>query len=368
MQFLPRILKKRIKQIKNNNNDLVIFKMELSLVKIAEIVEGELSGNTGKKIRGAASFEEANGDEITFAGNAKFLKRIDETSAGAVIVPRDFQTATKNLVKVDNPKLSFIKVLNLFYPASKPEPGISSSAYIGKKFNCGKDVFIAPFVVIGDNVSLGNRVLVHPNVVIGDNVSMGDDVLIYPNVTILERCIIGNRVTIHAGTVIGSDGFGFSPEGRKYYKIPHTGIVQIDDDVEIGAGNTIDRATFGKTRICRGVKTDNLVQIAHNVTVGENTILVAQVGISGSVTIGKNAILAGQAGIAGHLNVGDNAIVGPKAGVAKSVPEGQVVSGVVAMPHKLWLRVQNVLPKLPEFIKKVSKIEKRLNKIEETLE
>ncbi len=368
MQFLPRILKKKIKQIKNNNNDLFKFKMELSLVKIAEIVEGELSGNTGKKIRGAASFEEANGDEITFAGNAKFLKRIDETSAGAVIVPRDFQTATKNLVKVDNPKLSFIKVLNLFYPASKPEPGISSSAYIGKKFNCGKDVFIAPFVVIGDNVSLGNRVLVHPNVVIGDNVSMGDDVLIYPNVTILERCIIGNRVTIHAGTVIGSDGFGFSPEGRKYYKIPHTGIVQIDDDVEIGAGNTIDRATFGKTRICRGVKTDNLVQIAHNVTVGENTILVAQVGISGSVTIGKNAILAGQAGIAGHLNVGDNAIVGPKAGVAKSVPEGQVVSGVVAMPHKLWLRVQNVLPKLPEFIKKVSKIEKRLNKIEETLE
>ena len=342
--------------------------MELSLVKIAEIVEGELSGNTGKKIRGAASFEQANGDEITFAGNAKFLKRIDETSAGAVIVPRDFQTATKNLVKVDNPQLAFIKVLDLLHPASKPEPGISSSAYIGKKFICGKDGSIAPFVVIGDNVTLGNRVVVHPNVVIGDNVSMGDDVLIYPNVTILERCIIGNRVTIHAGTVIGSDGFGFSPEGRKYYKIPHTGIVQIDDDVEIGAGNTIDRATFGKTRICRGVKTDNLVQIAHNVTVGENTILVAQVGISGSVTIGKNAILAGQAGIAGHLNVGDNAIVGPKAGVAKSVPEGQVVSGAAAMPHKLWLRVQNVLPKLPEFIKKVSKIEKRLNKIEERLE
>jgi len=258
--------------------------------------------------------------------------------------------------------------LNLLHPASKPEPGISSSAYIGKKFICGEEVSIAPFVVVGDNVTLGNRVFVHPNVVIGDNVSMGDDVQIYSNVTILERCIIGNRVTIHAGTVIGSDGFGFSLEGGTYYKIPHIGIVQIDDDVEIGAGNTIDRATFGKTRICRGVKTDNLVQIAHNVTVGEDTILIAQVGISGSVTIGKNAILAGQAGIAGHLNVGDNAIVGPKAGVAKSVPEGQVVSGAAAMPHKLWLRVQNVLPKLPEFIKKVSKIEKRLNKIEETLE
>ena len=342
--------------------------MELTLAEIAEMVEGELFGDTEKKICGAASFEDANSDEITFAGNAKFLKRIDETSAGAVFVPQDFQAGTKNLVKVNNPQLAFIKVLNLFHPASKPGAGISSSAYIGKKFVCGEDVSIAPFVVIGDNVTLGDRVIVHPSVVIGDNVSMGDDVQIYPNVSILERCIIGNRVTIHAGTVIGSDGFGFSPEGGKYYKIPHTGIVQIEDDVEIGAVNTIDRATFGKTRICRGVKTDNLVQIAHNVTVGENTIIVAQVGISGSVTIGKNAILAGQAGIAGHLNIGDHAIVGPKAGVGKSVPEGQVVSGAAAMPHKLWLRVQNVLPKLPEFIKKISKIEKRLNKIEKTLE
>ena len=341
--------------------------MELSLVKIAEIVEGELRGNTGIKIRGAASFEEATGDEITFAGNAKFLRRIDETGAGAVIVPRDFQAAAKNLIRVENPQLAFIKVLNLLHPPSKPEPGISSSAYIGKNFICGKDVSITPFVVIGDNVTLGNRVFIHPNAVIGDNVSIGDDVLIYPNVTILERCIIGNRVTIHAGTVIGSDGFGFSPEGGKYHKIPHIGIVQIDDDVEIGAGNTIDRATFGKTRICRGVKTDNLVQIAHNVTVGEDTILVAQVGISGSVTIGEKAILAGQAGIAGHLNIGDKAIVGPKAGVAKSVLEGQVVSGAPAIPHKLWLRVHQVLPRLPEFIKKISKIEKRLDKIEETL-
>ena len=207
--------------------------------------------------------------------------------------------------------------------------------------------------------------MLHPNVVIGDNVIIGNDVKVFPNVTILERCIIGNRVTIHPGSVIGSEGFGFAPEGKKYIKIPHTGIVQIDNDVEIGAGNTIDRASFGKTWIQSGVKTDNLVQIAHNVTVGENSLLVGQVGISGSVTIGKNAILAGQAGIAGHLSIGNNAIVGPQAGVAKSVPDGETVSGSSAMPHRLWLRVQRILFKLPELAKKLSEVDRRLKKFEE---
>ena len=176
--------------------------------------------------------------------------------------------------------------------------------------------------------------------------------------------MIGNRVIIHAGSVIGSDGYGFAPDGDKYYKIPQKGIVQIDDDVEIGACNTIDRATLGKTWIRQGVKTDNLVQIAHNVTVGENTLLVAQVGISGSTIIGKHAILAGQAGIAGHITIGDNVTVGPTAGVAKSVPDNQIVSGAPAMPHRLWLRVQKIIPMLPELSKKLSEIEKKLNEIE----
>ena len=174
---------------------------------------------------------------------------------------------------------------------------------------------------------------------------------------------------IHAGTVIGSDGFGFAPDGRSYHKIPHTGYVQIDNDVEIGANNTIDRGTFGKTHIGRGVKTDNLIHIAHNVSVGENTVLVAQVGISGSVTIGRNAILAGQAGIAGHLNIGDGATIGPQTGVGKDVPEGQIVSsGIPEMPHRLWLRVQRLIPKLPDFSKKLSRMEKNLKRIEEKME
>lgn len=339
--------------------------MELSLAELAEIVEGKIIGDRNKKICGAASFDAAKGNEITFAGGAKFLKRIDEVDAGAILVPRDFQAPKKNLVQVDNPQLAFITVLNLLHPSSKPRLGIHSRAYIGKNFLCGEGVSIAPFVMIGDHVSLGRHVVIHPHAVIGDKVTIGDDVQIYPNVSILERCKIGNRVTIHAGTVIGSDGFGFAPEGGKYYKIPHTGIVRIDDDVEIGAGNTIDRATFGKTWICRGVKTDNLIHIAHNVIVGENSVIVAQVGVSGSVTIGKNVILAGQAGISGHLTIGDHAIVGPKAGIAKSVKDGEIVSGASAMPHRLWLRVQNILPRLPELAKKLSNMERRLKKIEE---
>jgi len=339
--------------------------MEITLASIADIVNGKISGDGNQKIRGAASFEDAKGDEITFASQSKFLKKIDETDAGAVIVPQNFQTPTKNIVHVDNPQVAFIKILNLFYPALKPDFGISQDAYIGKAFLCGQDVSLSPFCVIGDNVTLGHCVVLYPNVVIGDNVIIGDDVKILPNVTIYERCIIGNRVTIHAGSVIGSDGFGFAPEGQTYIKIPHVGIVQIDDDVEIGANNTIDRATFGKTWIQSGVKTDNLVHIAHNVTVGENSLLVGQVGISGSVNIGKNAILAGQAGIAGHLSVGNGAIVGPQAGVAKSVPDGETVSGSSAMPHRLWLRMQRILPKLPELAKKLSEVDQRLKKFEE---
>jgi UDP-3-O-[3-hydroxymyristoyl] glucosamine N-acyltransferase len=339
--------------------------MEITIASIADIVKGDIRGDGNKIIRGAASFEDAKGDEITFASQSKFLKKIDKTDAGAVIVPQNFNTPAKNIVQVDNPQIAFIKVLNFFYPALKPDSGISQDAYVGRSFMCGQEVSIAPFSVIGNNVTLGHRVVLHPNVVIGDNVVIGNDVKIFPNVTILERCIIGNRVIIHAGSVIGSDGFGFAPEGKKYIKIPHTGIVQIDDDVEIGAGNTIDRATFGKTWIQSGVKTDNLVHIAHNVIVGENSLLVGQVGISGSVKIGKNAILAGQAGIAGHLTIGNNAIVGPQAGVAKSVPDGETVSGSSAMPHRQWLRMQRILPNLPELAKKLLEVDRRLKKFEE---
>jgi UDP-3-O-[3-hydroxymyristoyl] glucosamine N-acyltransferase len=343
--------------------------MEVSLAEIARIVDGEIKGDANKVVCGVAPFDHAAEDEITFAGSAKFLKKIDETNAGAVIVPRSFKgdlpKDSIHLVVVNNPQVAFARILEIFRPSLKPEKGISSSAYIGQYFKCGKEVSIAPLVVIGENVTVGDRAVLHPHVVIGDNVVVGSDVEIYPNVTILDRCRLGSRITIHAGSVIGSDGFGFAPDGEGYYKIPQTGIVQIDDDVEIGAGNTIDRATLGKTWIKKGVKTDNLVHIAHNVTVGENTVIVAQVGIAGSTTIGRHVVLAGQAGISGHLTIGDHVTIGPKAGILQSVPNGEVVSGIPQMPHKLWLRVHSILARLPEFKKKILEMEKRLVKIEE---
>lgn len=338
--------------------------MDVSLTRIAELVGGDASGDLNKNIQGVAPFEGAGPDEVTYAGNAKYLKRINETSAGAIIVPHGFTDDSRNLIFVDIPYVAFATILKYFNPPVPPDSGISSSAYIGKNFVCGRDVSIAPMVMVADNVSLGNGVIVHPGVVIEEGVVVGDNVEICPNVSILKHSRIGNRVRINAGTVIGSDGFGFAPDGEKYHKIIHTGIVQIDDDVEIGACNTIDRATFGKTWIKQGVKTDNIVHIAHNVTVGENTVIVAQSGIAGSTSIGNQCILAGQSAISGHLTIGNNVTIGPKAGVAKSHSDGEVVSGSPEMPHKIWLRVNRLIPRLPELFKKFSRLEKRVDEID----
>ncbi len=339
--------------------------MKISLTQIADEVGGRVIGNPAMVVSGVAPFEAATDMDITYAATPKLLKSIRNSRARAVIVPRQFDNTSQTILQVDNPKVAFAKVIGMFHPVLLPEPGVSEKSDIGKNFTCGKAVSISSFVSIGNDVTLGDRVVLSPGVVIENQAVIGDDVMIHPNVTIYKKCRIGNRVVIYAGTVVGSDGFGFAPDGEVYHKIPHIGIVQIDDDVEIGACNTIDRATFGKTWIQKGVKTDNLVHVAHNVTVGENTVLVAQVGISGSTTIGKHAILAGQAGISGHLKIGDNAVVGPQAGVGKSVPDGQVVSGSPEMPHKLWLRACRIIPRLPELKKRLNSMEKQLNKMEE---
>ena len=338
--------------------------MDLSLKQIAELVDGDAHGDMQKIIRGVAPFDAADDSKITFADNAKFYKKIDKTAAGAVIVPRDIRIESKNTVGVDNPKVAFAKLMDIFHPAAKPEGGISPRAVIGKNFTCGQDVSIAPMVVIGNDVSLGRGVILGPGVVIGDNVIMGDDVRIHPNVTVMEGSRLGSRIIIHAGSVIGSDGYGFAPNGQGYHKIPQLGVVQIDDDVEIGACNTIDRATFGKTWIQRGVKTDNLVHIAHNVTVGENTVMVAQTAIAGSTTIGKHVTMAGKSAVGGHIHVGDNVMIGARAGVIKPVADGEVVSGFPSMQHRVWLRMKRLLPQLPELKKQLSDIEKRLKKLE----
>jgi len=341
--------------------------MEMTLAQIASQVQGQILGDGQKCITGVAPFETADGCDITFAGSHRFLKRLHETRAGAILVPHDFTEINDRVIRVKNPQAAFSHLVRIFYPPMPSWSGISPVAHVGQNIKMGKDVAIAPFVVVQNHVTLGDRVTLHPHVVLGDHVSVGNDVEIFPNVTILNGTRIGSRVTIHAGTVIGCDGFGYIPDDGVYRKIPHLGIVQIDDDVEIGAGNTIDRATYGKTWIKNGVKTDNLVHIAHNVTVGENTLLVAQVGIAGSTTIGRQCILAGQVGVSGHITIGDRVTVGPQSGIAGSVPDGAVVTGSPEMPHKQFLRISRIIPRLPEMKNKLGEMEKRLNEIESTL-
>lgn len=338
--------------------------MEWTLGFLCEAVGGNLAGDPRKVIRGLSPFDTADRDDITFADSPKLLKRMESTRAGAVIVPSDFQTeASVDLIQSAHPRLAFAKIMRLYFPAQTSDGRISPQAWIGQTVTLGEAVSVGPFTVIGDHSAIGSRTILHSHVAVGNNVHIGEDTVVYSHVTIADGCIIGSRVILHPGTVIGADGFGFVPDGDRHYKIPQIGLVQIDDDVEIGACNAIDRATFGKTWIQRGVKTDNLVHIAHNVTVGENTLVVAQVGVAGSTAIGKNVILAGQAGVSGHLSIGDHAVVGPQCGVTRSVAAGEVVSGTPEMPHRLWLRVGRLLPRLPEIRKRLSDLEKRFNEI-----
>ncbi len=338
--------------------------MEKTLAELASIVEGCHTGDGRVRIQKAAPFETAESEAITLARSPKYQRCIAETKAGAVIVPADFDYPGLNLLKVENPYAAFARIIAVLHPPARPAAGIHPSVIAGEGFRHGGDTAIGPRVVIGRDVTIGERGSIHPGVVIGDDVVMGDDVCLHANVTIMNGCRIGHRVTIQAGSVIGSDGFGYAPDGERYVKIPHTGIVQIDDDVEIGANNTIDRGTFGRTHIQRGVKTDNLVHIAHNVVIGPDSILVAQVGISGSATLGRHVVLAGQVGVTGHLHIGDYVMAGGKTGISKSVPDGQVISGAPEMPHKLWLRVQRIIPRLPDIRKKVKSLERRVQRLE----
>ncbi len=320
-------------------------KPKITISKIAKKIDGESKGDPDKTIVGVASFENANEDEITFVVDKKFLKnkKRDSKKPGAVIIASENADLFDNAIIVKNPQFAFAKTILLFNPEEKPEAKISEKSHIVSGAVIGKETFIGEFAYIGKNAAIGERVAIHPCSYIGDEVTIGDDSTIFPNVTIYKKCKIGKRVLIHSGSVIGADGYGYIYENGRHNKIPQIGIVEIEDDVEIGAGNTIDRGTLGTTRICSGVKTDNLVHIAHNVIVGENTLLIAQ------------------AGIAGSAKIGDNAIVGPQEGVTKSVENGKIVSGTIReMPHRQWLRVQNVLPKLPELKKRIEKLEKKI--------
>ena len=339
----------------------------LTVSEVASLVGGTVVGDGSVAITGVAGIKEAVEGEITFFGNPKYESYLASTGASAIIVPQevDSRHTDKPLVQTDNPYLSFVKVIELLGPKPvRPAPGVHSSALVADSAKLGEGSCISGYAVIEEEAVIGRNTAIFPFVYVGRGTVIGDNCVIYPNVTIRESVQIGNRVIIHSGTVVGSDGFGYTKDGAGHRKIPQTGIVVIEDDVEVGSNVSIDRATVGATIIKKGTKIDNLVQIAHNVLVGEHSIIVAQVGISGSTVLGESVTLGGQAGLVGHIEIGDGAVVGAQAGVISSVPAGTCVSGYPAKPHREAMKLQASVQHLPELYKLVRQLEKRLNRLE----
>ncbi len=342
--------------------------MEISLKEIEALVGGEITGDENIVITGVAGIKEAGEGEITFVANSKYASLMDSTNASAIIVSRDVENGRRTLVRTDDPYLAFTKVMELWANGNgEPSTGaeIHPTAVVGKDVKLGENVSIQAYVILEDGVEVGDNAAICPYVYIGKKSRVGDGTLIYPCVTVREKINIGKRCIIHSGTVIGSDGFGFAPVKGIHHKVPQIGTVIIEDDVEIGANVTIDRGTIGKTLIGKGTKIDNLVQIAHNVAIGENSIIVAQVGISGTAVLGKGVTVAGQAGIAGHLTVGDNSTIAARAGVTKSVPANSCVSGFPAKPHDKEKRLKATIQRLPELAKTIRELQQKVKELEE---
>ncbi len=338
--------------------------MQRTLREIADLVEGEVIGNDQIRITGIQSLDNAVEGELSFLTDNRYKDRVKDTKASAILVSHMLGFFKGPQIVVPNTSLAYAKVAGLFTPAVPEFMGISPEASIDKDCRIGSNVSIYPHVFVGPHAVIGNDVTLFPSTFIGAGTVIGEKSVIFPNVTILHDCVIGSGVIIHSGSVVGSNGFGFARDGVRSVRIPQIGIVQIDDDVEIGANNTIDRAALGKTWIQRGVKTDNHVHIAHNVVIGEDTIIVAQTGISGSVQIGKGVIIGGRVGMVDHLKIGDTAMIGPGSYVYKSIPDGDVVSGIPIMPHRQWLRILKIMPQLPRINDRLRELEKKVKVLE----
>ena len=332
--------------------------------EIAGLIGGTVAGDGGVMIERIRGIDEAGEGDLTFVANPKYRKRLETTGASAILVGTGTICPGKNLLTVEDPYPALGRLLALFHPEEEETPGISEMATI----EAGADVSPEAVVYAGVHICRGARVakkaVLYPGVFIGRDACVGEGSVLYPRVTIYRRCLIGSRVVLHAGVVIGSDGFGFARPGRENLKIPQVGYVQVDDDVEIGANTTIDRGTIGRTWIQKGAKIDNLVQIAHNVVIGEHSIIVAQVGISGSTQLGKGVVIGGQAGVVGHIRIGDHAMAAAGSGIHKDVPAGQIVAGAPHMPHLEWLKMEACLPKLPEMRETLAALKRRVEALE----
>jgi UDP-3-O-[3-hydroxymyristoyl] glucosamine N-acyltransferase len=344
--------------------------MEFTAKQIADLIQGKVEGNEQATVRTFAKIEEGVPGAISFLSNPKYTHYIYETKSSVVLVNEDAvfeKPVSTTLIRVKNAYECVAKLLQ-FYESAKPrKTGIDPLASISPKATIGEDVYIGAFAVIGDGAVIGNGSQIYPHVVIGDGVTIGANCVLYANVTIYQGCKLGNNVTIHAGAVIGADGFGFAPNAEGYDKIPQIGIVVIEDDVEIGANTCVDRSTMGQTIIHKGVKLDNLIQVAHNCEIGENTVMSAQVGMAGSTKIGKWCMVAGQAGFAGHIHIGDQTLVGAQSGLMKDTKPGDKVMGSPAINHLTYMKSRALDPKLPEMYRQIAALQRELNELKENM-
>lgn len=340
--------------------------MEITAKQIADFIQGRVEGDENAIVNTFAKIEEGKAGAISFLSNPKYLHYIYETKSSVVLINEDVvleKSVKPTLIRVKNAYESVAKLLQLYESMKPKKKGIDSLAFVSPSARIGEDCYIGAFAFIGDNVEIGNHTQIYPHTVVEDGAKIGDDCLLYPNVSIYHDCRLGNRVTIHSGTVIGADGFGFAPNADGYDKIPQIGIVVIEDDVEIGANTCVDRSTMGSTIVHKGVKLDNLVQIAHNVEVGENTVMSAQVGIAGSTKVGSWCMFGGQAGFAGHIKVGDKTFVGAQCGVNSSLKGNETVIGSPAMDAKQFFKSSVLFKKLPDIYKQLNDLQKQVDEL-----
>jgi UDP-3-O-[3-hydroxymyristoyl] glucosamine N-acyltransferase len=342
--------------------------MKFPATQIAMIISGKIEGDPNTSVDSFGKIEEAGKGQLSFLANPKYEDYLYSTKASIIILNEGFvlkQPVETTLIRVPDAYTAFATLLAKYQEIMQEQlTGIQQPSYIAKTVTHGTNVFIGAFAYLGEQVKVGNNTKIYPNAFIGDNVTIGNDCVIHPGVKIYHDCVLGNHVTVHAGTVIGSDGFGFAPQADgSFKKVPHIGNVVIEDNVEVGANATIDRATIGSTLIRSGAKLDNLIQIAHNVEVGNSTVIAAQAGVSGSTKIGKGVMIGGQVGIVGHIHVGDGAKINAQSGVSKSIEPGKAVTGSPAYDYTAALRSQAVNRKLPELEKRVKELEELIKQL-----
>jgi len=334
--------------------------MPFTAAEIAKHVGGKVVGDTGAVLKNFAPAETAQAGDLTFAENEDYFARAEQSAATAVIADERFKSTKKILIRVPNARIAFAKAMVLFFPERTYAAGVHPAAVVATSAQIDPTAHIGPHCTVGERVKIGARSVLQAGNFVGDDSKLGEDVNLFPNVTVYPRTEIGNRVRIHASTVVGSDGFGYVQDSGVHRKVPQIGNVVISDDVEIGAGVMIDRGALGSTIIGQGTKIDNLVQIAHNVEIGEGSIIVAQVGISGSTKLGKYVILAGQVGLAGHLKIGNQVTVAAKSGVMTDIPDGEKWLGIPAQPDKKTKRQLIAIQHLPDLLRRVAELERKL--------